>query len=107
MTVYSVTSLVGRGTTLQMQLLIWACMSSVMSKSALRQNDTKFMFWKWLCWNFDQLKEGVVAEYRPNNTSQPDAGCSLFGDSGYRSILFITAADLDEYHKASYMTLCI
>ena len=80
-------------------------MSHVMTKSdTLKHRDTKFMLWKWPIWSFNQLMAGVVAEKKPNDVSQPDAGCSLFGTSGYRGVLFITAADLDEYHKAYYIS---
>ena len=103
MDVYSVTSLVGRGTTLQMHMLIWAAMSSLMAKSdTIKSRDTKHVFWKWLCWSFNQLKNGVVAANDPMNRAQLDAGYPLFGDSGMFAVLFIVAADLDEYHKASY-----
>ena len=75
-------------------------MTHIMSTSKLRNRNTKFQFWKWLCWSFTQLKDGIVAATTPANQVQPQAGHQLLG--GYRAVLFIAAADLDEYHKAPH-----
>ena len=105
MDVYSVSSLVGQGSTLEMQVLIWAVMGNIMSKSNIRSHDTKSVFWKWLIWSLTQLQNGTVADLTPDGVRQPDAGHPLFGESRYRCVIFVVAADLEEYHKASHATV--
>ena len=60
MTMYSFSSVVGLGTTIQSMWLIWAVFKDVCSGGGLR--DTRFVFYRRLCWSFAALYTGLWPE---------------------------------------------
>jgi hypothetical protein len=96
----SFSSLMGLGTTLQTQFLMFSVFAHLLSDRGKRA------MWKVLCWSFDIVWEGVWPScdamenrYDPTSPEGLRAGTKLFGGSDYFCVLWCCKADLDFYMK--------
>lgn len=101
MDIYSWTSLLAAGSTLDFTILIYAVFT------ALMRSDTMDNAWRLICWSFKALATGLwpeedafgrkFTEFAPDSIDAMRAGSKLA--DGFRAVIFVVRGDLDYYSK--------
>ena len=97
---------VGSGTTLQTHYLVYAVFNKLINKSSLNKKmDTKWCFWRKLCWSFQALLDGEMpyadadgVEYLPGTPEAELAGTKLAGGE-FCGVLWLISGDLEYMYK--------
>ena len=99
-------SMVGKGSTLQLIYLIWGVCLGLINKSLDARLDTRKAFWKKVVWSFKVLFHGELLsydhndiEYAPDSVAGRRAGEKLCGDSDHSGVLWLLGADLEWFYK--------
>ena len=99
---------VGQGTTVESVFLIWCIYGQLVSSSMIPAQNTKYQFWKRLCWSWKTLFRGRFfehdfngIEYQAGSVLGKKADTPLCGDGDeeFFGVLWIKSGDMEWYYK--------
>ena len=93
--VYSWNSIMGTGTTLELEFLVWLVHASQCSKTGVLTTDTKLKFYHHFCASLTKLYNGV-----------DDNGDVLCPGHGYFGVPWVISGDLDWFYKEYGLANC-